>query len=83
MSTGTYGKVQVRRGDIVEGRTETVEYEKRSDGWYIKVPGARKWQKFAAPQANERMVRQLIHKEFDSSFAVDPTPFGEFGGFSQ
>lgn len=77
----TSGTVQVNRGTALDRDNEPVHYEERPDGWYIKVPGARDWQKFAVSDANERTVRQLIHKEFDSGYAVEPTSFGEFGGF--
>lgn len=77
------GTVQVNRGTALNRDSQPVRYEQRSDGWYIKVPGAREWQKFAQKSANERTVRQLIHKEFDTDYAVEPAGFGEFGGFSQ
>lgn len=48
-------------------QTEEYEFELREgDGWYLDVGDG--MEPFAHPDANERMVRQLIRKELDALY---------------
>jgi len=51
----------------LEDGTLDVQYERRDDGWYIWTEGDG-WRPFADTAASERMVKQLIRKEYDDRY---------------
>lgn len=51
--------------DYRKDERRDIEYECRSDGWYIDDDG---WRKFAIDEASEETVRVLLRKEYSDLY---------------
>lgn len=64
--------VKIHTPDEVDEETITVKVKKKEDGYYINY-GDGYYKFMSNTNVNKRTVRQLINKEFDNRYAVNPS----------
>lgn len=66
-------QVAVFRGPPTSEEKETVKYERRPEGWYVKTPADGQYWKFAEPEMDGRTVRRRIKQKWcDRHGSADP-----------
>lgn len=70
---GETQRLEVCRDGCYPYEREAVFYRRETDGWYIRFPSASdEFELYARPEATDRTVKQLIRKQFDSTYSVNP-----------
>ena len=79
---GETQRITVSRGDrsdSLDERTKaTVRYQRREDGWYVRTPADDEYWRFAAADARDVDVRQLISKKWCLRYG-DPDEWDDRG----